>query len=199
MDTLQARFRAGDINFETAAVEALGATAQQTRNVLADALDEIAHAVQPVAQIGAQSAALYDAAGFAERPDAFGVAIDRAVAMDLLTRSALTVNLAAARLGVTTGRVRQRVSDRSLWAFKANNRILLPSEQFIGDSLIPGIDKVIPATSKDLPPLSMLGLLTTAQEGLLVDGQQVSIVDWLAGGGDTASALEIVDAHTWSA
>lgn len=146
-----------------------------------------------------RDAALLDAAEFTESPLAVAAAVaDRQARMRELMETALTVDEAAERLGVSRSRVRQRAGDRRLWAIKRAHRLLLPAIQFTDSGQVPGLDVVLATLPGDVHPLTVLGLLTTPQSDLRLENVEVPIIDWLAFGGDTRQALDVVDAFQWA-
>ncbi|WP_345340858.1 DNA-binding protein, partial [Rhodococcus olei] len=183
MTSVEDRYLAGDLDFETAAAAALGAAAID-RQDLVPILRALSDATHPASGLSASDAALLDAGGAPQSPVALAAAVaDRQARMRELLKSALTVEQAAERLGVSTSRVRQRAGDRSLWSIKRAHRLLLPAIQFTERGQIPGLDVVLTELPEDVQPLSVLGLLTTPQPDLRLDDAEVSIIDWLTSGG----------------
>ena len=154
-------------------------------------------AKRPAASLPAHEADLLDVGGAPESLLALATAVaDRTARMRRLLENTLTVEQAAERLGgVGPSRVRQRVGDRSLWALKRANRLLLPAVQFTDDGQVPGLDAVLQALPENMQPLSIHGLLTTPQPSLVVDGAPTSVVDWLLTGGAVEDALSVVDQY----
>lgn len=196
MTSVEDRYLAGDVDFESAAAEALD-TATIDRRDLLPLLQALRAAKHPTAALSAHEAGLLDAAGAPESPLALATAVaDRTARMRSLIENTLTVEQAAERLGgVGTSRVRQRVGDRSLWAIKRANRLLLPDVQFTNDGQVPGLDAILQALPGDMQPLSIHGLLTTPQPSLTIDGEPVPLVDWLLTGGALEDALSVVDQY----
>ncbi|AHD24122.1 hypothetical protein Y013_25735 (plasmid) [Rhodococcus pyridinivorans SB3094] len=196
MTEVEDRYLAGDVDFESAAAAALDTPSIDRRDLL-PLLRALRAAKHPAASLPAHEADLLDAGGAPESPLALATAVaDRTARMRRLLDSALTVEQAAARLGgVGSSRVRQRVGDRSLWALKRANRLLLPAVQFTDDGQVPGLDAVLQALPETMQPLSIHGLLTTPQPSLLVDGAPTSVIDWLLIGGTVEDALSVVEQH----
>jgi hypothetical protein len=196
MTSVEDRYLAGDVDFESAAAEALD-TATIDRRDLLPLLQALRAAKHPAAALSAHDTGLLDAAGAPESPLALATAVaDRTARMRSLIENTLTVEQAAERLGgVGTSRVRQRVGDRSLWAIKRANRLLLPDVQFTDDGQVPGLDAILQALPGDMQPLSIHGLLTTPQPSLTIDGEPVALVDWLLIGGALEDALSVVDQY----
>ncbi len=198
MTSVEDRYLAGDLDFEAAAASALG-TSTVDRRLLVPILHALKEATHPASELSAHDAALLDAAEFTVSPLAVAAAVaDRQARMRELMETALTVDEAAERLGVSTSRVRQRAGDRSLWAIKRAHRLLLPAIQFTDSGQVPGLDVVLATLPEDVHPLTVLGLLTTPQPDLRLENVEVPIIDWLTGGGDTRQALDVVDAFQWA-
>ncbi|WP_237171772.1 hypothetical protein [Prescottella equi] len=147
-------------------------------------------------------AALLADAGFVTDPAVAAAArADRDIRMQELVQGSLSVTAAAQRLGVTTTRIRQRLTDGTLWAFDSGQGQLLPPGQFTADGVVPHLEKVLPLLDKDLHPLTVQALLTQPQPSLTVDGRPVSIVAWLFGSAGTVQeieqAVDVITAADW--
>jgi hypothetical protein len=108
--------------------------------------------------------------------------------------SALTTAEAAARLGVSEGRVRQRFAQRTLYGLHGRRGWLVPSFQFAsGNAELPGWDRVVPHLPASLSPVEVLGWLTLPNADLVVgeDERPVSPRDWLLAGNDPARVAEL--------
>lgn len=198
MTSVEDRYLAGDLDFETAAASALGTSTIDRRDLL-PILHALKDATHPASGLSSHDAALLDAGGAPESPVALAAAAaDRQARMRELVETALTVDQAAERLGVSTSRIRQRAGDRSLWSIKRAHRLLLPSIQFTASGQVPGLDAVLAALPEDVHPLSVLGLLTTPQPDLRLENVEVSIIEWLEASGEAKQALDVVDAYLWA-
>lgn len=113
----------------------------------------------------------------------------RRAAYESMLRNASSTREAAAHLGLTDARIRQRISERSLLAVKQGRGWLLPEAQFTADGLVPSIDEVIAAFPSDISALSALGFLTTPQPELAHQGRPLSPRDWLC---ETGNAQPVV-------
>jgi hypothetical protein len=110
--------------------------------------------------------------------------------------SALSTAEAAARLGVSEGRVRQRFAQRTLYGIQGRRGWLVPSFQFASeDTELPGWDRVVPHLPTALSPVSLLAWLTLPTPDLAVgeDERPVSPRDWLLAGNDPARVAELAD------
>ncbi|HEV8636439.1 MAG TPA: helix-turn-helix domain-containing protein [Chloroflexota bacterium] len=100
-----------------------------------------------------------------------------------LLATSLSVPEAAGRLGVDESRVRQRIHARTVYAVKPGARWRLPAFQFVGDRLVPGIDRVVPRLDPALSPLTVFAWFTRPSPNLVApDGEAWSPLDWLAAG-----------------
>lgn len=161
-----------------------------------DGLDSPRSVVLP-----ATEAAIYDQAGMGEDRSAWRRQVAaRAARYAVLVQQSLPLAEAADRLGVSRSRLQQRVSTRSVWAIRdPTGRWRLPLIQFHHDRLLPGWAVISQALPEGATPLEVLGLLTTPQPELRVDGQPATIIDWLSTGGDPGPAATIAAAPATAA
>jgi hypothetical protein len=114
------------------------------------------------------------------------------------TRESLSVEQAAELLLVDGSRVRHRVRDRALYAFKIGAALRLPTWQFDRHESIPGLRAVLAAMPAELHPLEVAGFMTTPDRDLAVTDRPTSPRDWLVGGGDVAVVAELIEQlDTW--
>ncbi|MGI8680001.1 MAG: hypothetical protein ACR2LX_15230 [Jatrophihabitans sp.] len=99
------------------------------------------------------------------------------------TRESLSVEQAAKLLMVDGSRVRHRVRDRALYAFKIGGALRLPTWQFHRHDALPGLRTLLAALPADLHPLEVAGFMTGPDADLAVDDEPTSPRDWLLGGG----------------
>jgi hypothetical protein len=112
--------------------------------------------------------------------------------LEQLVASALTVKEAASRLDVSDGRIRQRLTSRSLVGFERGGAWRLPAFQFTEDGDLPGLADVLPAFPDDVHPAAVLLFLDIPTEELELDGFPVSPRTWLITGGSSARVAELV-------
>ena len=102
----------------------------------------------------------------------------------------LTSRQVGERLGLTGGRVRQLIADRSLYSFLMGNRRLIPRFQFLPDGgLVPNIAVVNRALSARLHPVEVFNWLHARNADLFRDEDRdatVSPLDWLKAGYDAS-------------
>ncbi|MBI5442590.1 MAG: hypothetical protein HY900_15415 [Deltaproteobacteria bacterium] len=112
----------------------------------------------------------------AKDPVARGVA-----ELTAILETSLSTDEAARRLGVQQSRIRQRLTERTLYGIRRGNRWVLPTFQFAGDSTIPGIEVVIRSLAPDVHPVELVRWLTTPDPELHSEslGKDLSPLDWL--------------------
>lgn len=103
---------------------------------------------------------------------------------------ALTAAQAASRLGVSDSRVRQLISSGEVFTIPNSDGHLLPAWQFAGGRLVPGLPDLLKAVD-DVHPLTLASFMTLPDVDLEVDGQPVSPVEWLLGGGDVETVTDL--------
>lgn len=107
-----------------------------------------------------------------------------------LTDTALSVEQAARELGVTPGRVRQRITEGELAATRRADGYLLPGWQFERGELVPGL-KVVLHAAADIHPLTLQRFMTRPSVDLEIDGKSASPRAWLISGGDARAVVEL--------
>lgn len=103
------------------------------------------------------------------------------------------VKEAAELLGVSPGRVRQRLKDRTLFGVQVDGEWRVPSFQFRDGRQVPGLDKVLPRLPRDLSLSAVHGFLTRPNLDLQGDVDTVSPLDWLADLNDTSPVSRLAD------
>lgn len=108
-----------------------------------------------------------------------------AVRFAALRAAALTEREAAAFLGVSESRVRQRVGDGTLYALRAGSERRLPRFQFAEGGLVPNVGEVLQEVPEDVHPLAVERWFTTPEPDLIIedDYDPLSPRDWLLSGG----------------
>lgn len=199
-ETVEVRYLRGEIDFEDALREVTGI------DIGRDDLARILHGMYARPPTGPglsePDARALAAMGFSADPVVAAVMrVDRDIRMVRLVAASLSIDDAAARLGVTPSRIRQRISDGTLWAFDSDSGWLLPPALFTEHGEVPHLETVVPHLSKDLHPLTVHGLLTQPQSSLILAGHPVSVVEWLTGSAATATnielAIDVIEAARW--
>jgi hypothetical protein len=114
--------------------------------------------------------------------------------LEQLLADALTVKDAAARLGVSESRVRQRIAARSLLAVERAGTWKLPTFQLEGGTDLPGLTDVLPAFPTDVHPAAVVLFLEAPSAELDVDGRALTPREWLMTGGPVSRVVELVKA-----
>jgi hypothetical protein len=120
-----------------------------------------------------------------------------AAAYRRLRAQSLGIDEAARRLDVTTGRVRQRLAEGSLYGLKDGNTWRLPAFQFAGDGLVPNIEAVLKRLPVELSPLAVARWLTSPNPDLCTRGEDerpMSPRRWLLEGHPPEAAAELAAA-----
>ncbi|MES2642743.1 MAG: DNA-binding protein [Myxococcota bacterium] len=110
--------------------------------------------------------------------------------------SALTTSEAAARLGVSEGRIRQRFAQRTLVGLHGRRGRLVPSFQFGPDGHeLPGWDRVVAHLPEHMSAVELLAWLTLPSPDLAhgEDERPTSPRDWLLAGNDPARVAQLAD------
>ncbi|SEM03264.1 helix-turn-helix domain-containing protein [Rhodococcus maanshanensis] len=187
--TVEDRYLRGEVGFEDALREVTGIDID--RGDLAQILRGLAGRSPGSPELSDHDAGVLASAGFVEDPiAATGARVEGIARMQDLVHNCLSVAEAADRLGVTAARIRQRLSDGTLWAFGEGRSRLLPPAQFTASGAVPHLERIAPLLAKSLHPLTVQALLTEPQPSLLIEGQPVSIVAWLTGCAGTAADIE---------
>lgn len=100
--------------------------------------------------------------------------------------SALTVREAAALLGVSEGRVRQKVSAGSLYSARVRGERRLPRFQFSEGGEVPGMGEVARSVPGGVHPVALQNFFMSPNPDLYLDAEEevpVSPRDWLLSGG----------------
>lgn len=106
---------------------------------------------------------------------------------------ALTATEAASLLNVSDSRVRQLISSGGVVTIPNSDGHLLPAWQFAGGRLVPGLPDLIEAID-DVHPLTLASFMTLPDVDLEVEGQPVSPLQWLLGGGDVEPVTDLASA-----
>lgn len=107
----------------------------------------------------------------------------------------LDVSSAASRLGVTEGRIRQRLTAKppELYGIRRGKAWVLPAFQFTSEGLVPHIDQVIVRLPRGLNPVAVARFFTLPSAELEVGDAPVSPSTWLARGEDWKVVAELAE------
>jgi hypothetical protein len=88
-------------------------------------------------------------------------------------------------LGVTSARIRQRASERTLYGIRDGDEWRFPGWQFDASGRpIRGLGAVFPVMSRDLHPIAVFRFLSEPSPDLEIEDEPVSPLAWLATGGN---------------
>ena len=151
----------------------------------------------PPPPLSAVEAELLDNTGFVAGPKG-AEALERAcIELEILLRDSLSLEEAARELGVTTGRLRQRLSPnvRTLYGVKVDSRIWhIPRFQFSQNGgLVRNLDKVLPSISQEAHPLSVFMWFTSPHQDLTIPEHEglATPIAWLDAGYDPAMIAKL--------
>jgi len=101
-----------------------------------------------------------------------------------LRETSLTAVETARRLGVGLSQVRQLLATRKLYGLQVKGAWRIPAFQFVGESLLPGLDEVVSALPKDLHPAGFYHWFTAPNSNLTSDEgeRRLSPREWLLAG-----------------
>lgn len=123
-----------------------------------------------------------------------GPAVRGAALYAAILATSLSVPETAKRLGVDESRVRQRIHDRTLYAIKPGATWRVPIFQFLGNQLVPAIDRVFPRLSPGLSPLTVIHWFQRPSSNLVTnDGVAHSPLDWLKIGYSATPVMEAAE------
>jgi hypothetical protein len=110
-----------------------------------------------------------------------------------LLATGLTVGQVASMLRVQPSRVRQRLAARTLYGLRGRRGWSLPRFQFGDESLISGLERVLPRISPDVHPVALFHWFTSPNVDLVLgEGERpVSPRDWLRMGNDPAIVADL--------
>ena len=109
-----------------------------------------------------------------------------------LASDSLSVKQAATALGVSEGRIRQRLAARTLFGLAASGGWRLPRFQFAEHGqLLRGMDQVLPVLPDDVHPVVVASFLVRPHPDLFLDGAATSPAQWLEGGGPVETVVAL--------
>jgi hypothetical protein len=109
----------------------------------------------------------------------------------VFAESALTVGEAARALSVDDSRIRHRLKDGRLTGWK-DQGWRLPSWQFSGSGVLPGLEVILRAVPEDQPALVVAAFMSTPQSDLVIDERPVTPRQWLLSGGDPELVARLI-------
>lgn len=115
-----------------------------------------------------------------------------AVKYAAIVKRSLSSEAAGRRLGLTPGRIRQLISDRSLYSFLIGRNRHIPDFQFQDNRLAPNIARVNKALPPGMHPVEAYNWYHLPNADLFLDGDvdtTVSPLDWLKAGQDVEQVV----------
>lgn len=110
-----------------------------------------------------------------------------AVKYAAIVKRSLSSEAVSRRLGLTPGRIRQMIADRSLYSFLIGRNRHIPDFQFQGNRLAPNITRVNKALPPGMHPVEVYNWFHLPNVDLFLDDDidnTVSPLDWLKAGHD---------------
>lgn len=148
-----------------------------------------------ISSLSSEERSALDAIGVKARPEIqIGPLAAGALERKSIIDTSYTTEEVADHLGVSVGRIRQRVKEGTLYSLRANDKKswLFPSWQFTETGEIPSLKTVLKALPDDLNMQDVFGFLTTPQPDLEDEnGGAMAPLDWLIGHGDPSEVLEL--------
>ncbi len=108
-----------------------------------------------------------------------------------LLHESLSTAEVADRLGVTQGRIRQQLIERSMFGIKLSGEWRIPLFQFSKGNQIRGIDTVLRELSPDLHPVEVWDWFQNPDPDLTIDETLLSPLRWLESGGDPRRVADL--------
>lgn len=141
-----------------------------------------------------QEAALREAGSFVKQMPAFMGRASTVTALQSLSivASSLPTGEVAEMLGLTDGRIRQRATDRTLFAVRVGSTLRFPTFQFAHNAEIPGWERVAPVLPASAHPVAVATFMGRAHPDLVVEDEAVSPTEWLTGGGEPQTVVDLV-------
>ena len=112
----------------------------------------------------------------------------------VMIASALSQSQAAQLLGVDPSRVRQRISQGTIYAIAGENNVkVLPRFQFTDKGVLPGLDKILPVIHHDAHPIAVQRFFLTVSTDLYSEELHtfLSPRDWLITGHSPAPVIRM--------
>lgn len=177
----------------------LGDILLEANHRLADALagvPERAHAQEASSELTTEEAEVLERGGAdlsSWRPGETDPQVESLVKYTNMLATGSSTREAAEALGVSEGRVRQRVvSEKTLLGVKTSRGWRLPVFQFEGGSEVPNIGKVLKGIDPGLHPLSVANWFSLPKPELYLGDDEERLLsprEWLLSGGDPETLL----------
>ena len=96
--------------------------------------------------------------------------------------SSLTVTQVSHLLGKDPSTIRHYKKASRLYAFVHEGKLRFPDWQFVGEYILPGLDKVLPSIADSVRPEAVTGFFVHPNVDLVVNGEGLSPCQWLGTG-----------------
>ncbi len=126
-----------------------------------------------------------------DKPSAGGAAARTAAEYAALLANSMSVQEASNLLSVDESRIRQRLTDRTLYGIKTGRSWRLPGFQFDDNGAIKGLDEVLPVLPTSLHPVAIHRWMTTPIADLELDSEALSPLMWLSATGDAQPVIDL--------
>jgi hypothetical protein len=132
-------------------------------------------------ELGRDEAEVWRSVGFVVDGGSSGAFARTLADFAALIKASLSVEAAAAELGVNASRVRQRLAERSLYGFQAGGRWRLPGFQLDQGRILPHFREVLAALDPALHPLEVEHFFLIPDPDLETAGIEAPLAprDWL--------------------
>ena len=148
-----------------------------------------------ISSLSSEERAALDAVGVKARPKInIGPLAAGALERKSIIDTSYTTEEVAKHLGVSVGRIRQRVKEKTLYSMRVEDgkSWSFPSWQFTDDGEVPSLKTVLKALPSDLNMQDVFGFFTTLQPDLEDEnGEPMVPLDWLIGHGDPSEISEL--------
>ena len=161
------------------------AAPEKLNKALALAIDQMHMSLygESATELTAAEASVLQAGGFDLKESANNDPLaETATVFAALLNTSLSAKAAAKRLGVQDTRVRQMLTERTLYGFHINHRWQIPEFQFAANALVPNIGRVNAALDPDLHPVAVYQWYITPDADLEMDDQSLSPLDMAESG-----------------
>lgn len=105
--------------------------------------------------------------------------------------SLLTAAEVGENLHLPESTVRRHRSERKLYAYLMNGRLVFPDGQFTrtGDRVLPGLERILAVLPDDLHPQTVAGFFRAPQPDLVLNGEAAPVAVWLEERGSVEPVL----------
>jgi len=164
--------------------------------VVLDSMEPLVYGDARRGMTTAEQAVLEDIGFTLERRAGPDPLANTAVKYAAIVKRSLSSKEVSDKLGLAPSRVRQMISERSLYSFLIGRNRYIPDFQFDGDELIPNIARVNRALPPGKHPVAVYNWYHLPNVDLFLDDdidQTVNPLEWLKGGHDVESVVFLAE------